>query len=107
MAVLENNKVRNARSKEKVAPTDQKLAGQNRKIEWGIQRSIGSVLRRYADAIKQEETKGDAKLLSKHCLVDSRVEDKRGSSVDSPPCLDFGKDDRKLRLGGKLEQNNY
>ena len=69
MVELENNKVYNIQTKGHFASVSQKLEGAHQKIEGEVQRSIGSVLHRYNESMKKEETKGDAKLLSKPCLV--------------------------------------
>ena len=53
--------------------------------------------------MKQEKTKDEAKLLSKHYLRETRVAYKSAISMDLPPCLDWGQGGRKLGIGGKLE----
>ena len=68
----------------------------------GVQRRIGSVLRKHTGQTKQEETKDEAQLVSKHYLGETRVEYKSARSNDLPPCLDFGRKGRKLGLREKL-----
>ena len=53
--------------------------------------------------MKQEETKDQANFISKPYLGETRVEYKSASSSDLPPGLYWGKGDRKLGLGEKLE----
>ena len=102
MVELENRKVYIAQTKEQFASFGQKLEGGS-KDRRGVWRIIGSVFHMYNESMKQGEIKGDAKLLSKPCLGDTIVEYKSGRSVDLPPCLDLGKDDRKLWLCDKRE----
>ena len=59
-------------------------------------------MRKNTGQMKKEETKDEAKLVSKHYLGETRVEYKRARSNDLPPGLDWGKGDRKLGKGGKL-----
>ena len=60
-------------------------------------------MRKYTGSAKQEDPKDEANPLSKPYLGEARVEYKSVSSMDVPPCLDWGKGDRKLGLGDKLE----
>ena len=63
---------------------------------------MGSVLQRY-EAAENGAPKVEAKLLSKPCVGDTRVDWENGSSVDLPPCLESGKEDRQSGIGGKNE----
>ena len=98
MVELENNKVTTIQTKTEIASFNQKLEGVDEDIKGKVRKSIGSVLRKYTGATKQDETKGEAKLLSKPYLCETRVEYKSASPMDSPPGFDWGKDDRKLGL---------
>ena len=50
--------------------------------------------------MRPDETKGEGNHLIKPYLGGTRVEYKSLSSIDLPPCLDWGRGDRKLGIWG-------
>ena len=65
MAELGYNSETNIQTNEQCASIHQKLEGANNKIEGEVHRSIGSVLQRYNESPKKEETKVEARILNK------------------------------------------
>ena len=47
---------------------NQKLQGVNENMKWQVQRSVGSVVQKYTESAKQEDTRGEAELPSKPYL---------------------------------------
>ena len=91
MGDIEGGNVTTLQAKNEIAPPDQKLEWGNGNIKGEVRRSIGSVLRKYPGSMRKDETKGDAKFLSKPYLRETRVEYNGVCSADLPPGLDRGK----------------
>ena len=88
-------------------PTE-KLEGVNENIKGEVQRSIGSVLHRYAGSMKKEGAKEEAKLLSKPYLGENRVGYRSVNSKDLPPCVDWGERRPKIGVMGQIRtKSNY